>query len=142
MREDGRTVEVLRRRFRNGEPASPLRHSARAALLRSACDDPDAEWIDDVLIVISELVQNVSQHTRGDGELVVTVAPGTVVVEVGDTSTSIPRARRPDANHAGGRGLLLIEAISQEWGVRSCRNGKTVWAELCAITTSTSSSMT
>ncbi|MDG4795528.1 ATP-binding protein [Micromonospora sp. WMMD1082] len=142
MREDSRTVEVLRRRFRNGDPASPLRHSARAALLPSACDDPDAEWIDDVLIVISELVQNVSQHTRGDGELVVTVAPGTVLVEVGDTSTTTPQARRPDSDHAGGRGLVLIEAISQKWGVRSCRNGKAVWAKLCAITTLASSSRT
>lgn len=126
-------MEVLRRRFRHGDPALPLRHSARAALRGPEGDQRDEEWIGDVLVVISELVQNVNQHTCGAGELVVAVTPGSVRVEVGDTSTTVPRAGSPDARLAGGRGLLLIEAVSREWGVRTCVDGKTVWVELVSV---------
>ena len=133
MRPDSGTVELLRRQFRHGEPALPLRHSARDALQLSVGDKPDADWIDDVLIVISELVQNVSQHTRSHGELVLSIEAGTLLVEVGDTSTTVPHTRGPDPLRAGGRGLWLIEAISQQWGVRTCRDGKVVWARLPVI---------
>ena len=134
MQEHSSTVELLRHQFRHGEPALPLRHSARSALQRSADGKPDAGWIDDVLIVISELVQNVSQHTHSDGELIITIQPGTVLVEVGDSSTIVPRTQRPNPLQAGGRGLRLVDAISQQWGVRTCPEGKVVWAQLPAST--------
>jgi anti-sigma regulatory factor (Ser/Thr protein kinase) len=124
-------MEVIRRRFRNGDPAQPLRHSARHALRQSACNGADADWIDDVVLVISELVQNVSQHTHGPGELVVSVEPGMVLVEVGDSDTTTPDTRRADGD--GGRGLLLIEAVSRKWGVRTCPSGKVVWAQVPAV---------
>ncbi|MBM2620882.1 ATP-binding protein [Actinoplanes sp. LDG1-06] len=130
MGEDGGSVEVLRRRFRNGEPAQTLRHAARAVLVDSTAAGPEPEWVDDVLVVISELVQNVTQHTRSPGELVVSVASGMITIEVGDADSTVPRARRPHLSQAGGRGLLLIDAISHHWGVRSCPGGKSVWARL------------
>jgi hypothetical protein len=68
-------VELLRHQFRHGEPALPLRHSARNALQLTAGEDSDAEWTDDVLIVISELVQDVNKHTRSAGELIVSIRP-------------------------------------------------------------------
>ena len=39
------------------------------------------------------------------------------------------RPVRPPEDHArpSGRGLLLVEELSQEWGVRYGENGKTVW---------------
>ncbi|GAA2576838.1 hypothetical protein GCM10010435_61230 [Winogradskya consettensis] len=130
MREGGNTVELLRHQFRHGAPALPLRHSARSALQPAAGQEPDAEWIDDVMIVISELVQNVSQHTRSHGELIVSIQPGTVLVEVGDSSTTVPLTPHPGPLRAGGRGLRLVDAISQQWGVRTCPEGKVVWARL------------
>ncbi len=125
-------MELLRRPFRNGDPAMPIRHSARTTLQESTAA-AEAEWLDDVLIVISELVQNVSQHTTGEGELIISVATGIVLVEVGDTSITVPHTRHPEAHRAGGRGLLLIEAMSRRWGVRTCPAGKVVWVELAAV---------
>ncbi|GIM88368.1 ATP-binding protein [Paractinoplanes toevensis] len=133
MGEVGGAREVVRRRFRNGDPAQPLRHTARDALRDSARAAADTEWIDDTLLVISELVQNVSKHTHSDGELVVSLDDGTVLVEVGDGSTTAPRLEPPDANRLGGRGLHLIEAVAAQWGVRMCRDGKVVWARLSAV---------
>ncbi len=83
-----------------------------------------------MLIVLSELVQNVSQHTGGHGELVVTLDGATVLVEVGDTSTTVPHVCRTDPYQAGGRGLQVIDAICRQWGVRTCPTGKVVWARL------------
>ena len=126
-------MQLIRRLFRHGEPALPLRHDTRDALRNANADDPDAEWIDDALIVISELVQNVTQHTDSHGELTVTLRSDTVLIEVGDTSTVTPQPRNPGPDRIGGRGLLLIAAVSQQWGVRSCPNGKIVWVELRAV---------
>lgn len=109
-----------------------MRHAARDVLQRSAGADHDTAWIDDALIVISELVQNVTQHTRSHGELIVSIDVTAVLVEVGDTSTTVPRPCSPDPLQAGGRGLRLIEAICQHWGVRTCPEGKVVWARLPA----------
>lgn len=126
-------MEIVRRQFRNGDPALPLRHGARNALQESTGQHGGADWIDDVLIVISELVQNVTQHTRSPGELVVSVEPGMVLVEVGDEDPTAPISPPADALGAGGRGLLLIAAVSRQWGVRTCPRGKVVWARLPAI---------
>ncbi|MFI5494182.1 ATP-binding protein [Actinoplanes sp. NPDC051859] len=132
MRKDDDAVEVLRCPFRNRDPALPLRHATRDALQREFPAEHNADWIDDVLITISELVQNVSQHTGGPGELIVTLAPGAVLIEVADSSTAIPQTRQPAPDRSGGRGLLLIEAASQQWGVRTGETGKVVWARMPA----------
>jgi anti-sigma regulatory factor (Ser/Thr protein kinase) len=122
-------VQVLRAQFRNGEPASPLRHATRDALVRDlpGCDD---DVVEDALVVISELVQNVSQHTSSDGELVVSVAGGDVLIEVHDDDPQLPRPRQPDEHRIGGRGLLLVGRMAETWGVRTRGTGKTVWALL------------
>jgi anti-sigma regulatory factor (Ser/Thr protein kinase) len=93
---------------------------------RSALDRPD---LDDVLLVVSELVQNVSQHTRGDGELVLTTGDG-VLIEVRDDDPAQPSLQSPDLQRLGGRGLLLVAAVADEWGTRPAGTGKIVWARL------------
>jgi anti-sigma regulatory factor (Ser/Thr protein kinase) len=134
-------VEILRRRFRNGAPAAPLRRAARSALdrsalVRSALDRSgldrsglDRRGLGDVLLVLSELVQNVSQHTRGDGELVLSIGGG-VLIEVRDGDPAPPHLQTPDIQRLGGRGLLLVAAMADEWGARPAGGGKIVWARL------------
>ncbi|WP_306205928.1 ATP-binding protein [Actinoplanes sp. RD1] len=124
-------TEVLRRQFLQGATASPLRREARGILLRWAGDDRDSTWLDDVLIVISELVHNVVRHTAaGAGELIISVKPGSVLVQVGDCSTRAPVLPAVDPARPGGRGLQLIQSLARQWGVRTCRAGKSVWAVL------------
>lgn len=53
-------------------------------------------------------------------------------VEVSDTHPAQPARAAPGEGDSGGRGLLLVDALTVAWGVRSRRSpGKTVWAE-CA----------
>ncbi|MCO8277632.1 ATP-binding protein [Actinoplanes sp. TRM 88003] len=112
--------------FTHGEPAGPLRRCAHAALApRLTSDD-----LDDAMVVISELVQNVTQHTSGGGELVLITDDSGITIEVRDHSPVLPEVQPPDAHRLGGRGLLLVAGITSAWGVRPGTSGKAVWARL------------
>lgn len=127
-------VELVRQRFGLGDLARPMRHRVRAALRQTAPEQADRPWVDDALIVITELVHNVGQHTDGRGEIIVSCDSEGVLIEVGDTSTVRPAPRRADPSHPGGRGLLLIEALACRWGVRTCTSGKVIWARIATTT--------
>lgn len=121
----------MRWAFAHGEPAGPMRHHAQAAL---------APWLtfddlDDAMVVISELVQNVTQHTAGDGELVVVRGPGVITIEVRDHSRVLPKVQPPDPQRLGGRGLLLVAGVTRAWGAVPTSHGKVVWARLATSDT-------
>ena len=118
--------------FGNGDPAAPLRQRARTALI-ALQGVRDETWLDDVLVAISELVQNVSQHTRGGGKLRVTLETDAVLIEVADGDPTAPAVQRPCADRPGGRGLLLIDLMAVNWGVVRRPAGKVVWARLPAL---------
>ena len=52
------------------------------------------------------------------------------MVEVFDTGHRLPAMGDAALDSTGGRGLHMIETVSDEWGVREDLNGKTVWARL------------
>jgi anti-sigma regulatory factor (Ser/Thr protein kinase) len=119
-------VEILRVAFGHDEPAAPVRRRVRAVL----GDVPSADAVDDVLVVISELLENVTRHTLGGGELRLVRRDGVIVVEVHDDDTARPRLLPPDDRRIGGRGLLVVAGMARRWGVRPEDGGKTVWAEI------------
>jgi anti-sigma regulatory factor (Ser/Thr protein kinase) len=110
----------------------PFRRAQDTARLRGRTAELLAglsrEIVGDILLVITELVDNVVQHTDGGGELRVRCADGTVHVEVHDHSRDFPQLQRPDLLRPGGRGLLLIAALANTWGSRPTTTGKVVWA--------------
>jgi hypothetical protein len=55
-----------------------------------------------------------------------------VLVEVWDSVPHAPAARRAAPDEEGGRGLALVEALSDRWDWRTVVGwpGKVVWAEL------------
>lgn len=90
---------------------------------------------DDAALVVSELVGNALRHARplADGTLRVRwrVQEQLLTVEVtdgGSESRPAPRAAVADAAATSGRGLGIIDVISQSWGVREEPFGTTVWA--------------
>lgn len=81
------------------------------------------------MFVVSELVTNAVGNARSQ----VTVAwrlGDCLIVEVHDEDSRPPVMQRPDWEALGGRGLWLVDAISQSWGTRPSRLGKIVWARL------------
>jgi anti-sigma regulatory factor (Ser/Thr protein kinase) len=87
---------------------------------------------DDVLLVISELITNSVLHAQAAPELVLrrlADSPG-LVIEVRDPSPVLPVEREPDLAVRGGRGIRLVSAIADKWGVEvRGAAGKTIWAE-------------
>ena len=86
-------------------------------------------------IVVTEMVNNVVAHAKSAMTVLLGHIGDTISVAVRDNSTVIPRFAGPVAPTAyGGRGLLLIDAVSDSWGSLALRDGKVVWSLLSAAT--------
>ncbi|WP_093799944.1 ATP-binding protein [Streptomyces sp. Wb2n-11] len=92
---------------------------------------------DAVAHVVAELAANAVTHGHVPGRdfevRLLLLAGGRVRIEVADTrGERWPRAR-PAGNAGdgeGGRGLLVVEALTDAWGVTERNVGKVVWADL------------
>ncbi|MEV4335186.1 ATP-binding protein [Streptomyces sp. NPDC049597] len=93
------------------------------------------EWgarADDITLCVSELATNALVHgvPPGRGYLLRMwlYEQGTVLrVEVHDSGDGKPCVREPDGE--SGRGLLLVAALADGWGVVPREPGKVVWCE-------------
>uniref|UniRef100_UPI004040218B ATP-binding protein n=1 Tax=Streptomyces sp. SS7 TaxID=3108485 RepID=UPI004040218B len=113
---------------------------ASAALAREDCRTFLGQWADsaacksvseDLTLITSELVTNAVEHARGPVGYVIQRYGDTFRVEVRDRgSEEIPSVQSVGDSAEGGRGLLLVEAMSHKWGVRTEVLGVTVWAEV------------
>ena len=87
--------------------------------------------LDDVLLMTSELVSNAVRHVSEDleGTLQVTLSEddSAFSVKVGDPGPGFERDGRDDLMALGGRGLMIVEALSSRWGVASSDDGTDVW---------------
>ncbi|MEU5771551.1 SpoIIE family protein phosphatase [Streptomyces asoensis] len=89
------------------------------------------EAADAVLLVVSELVTNALVHTQGPVRLDLILRGDRVRVCVSDSSPRAPA--KPvivDWESTGGRGLLLVEAMSDSFGSVPVAGGKQVWSEI------------
>ncbi|MFJ2034028.1 ATP-binding protein [Streptosporangium sp. NPDC087985] len=97
-----------------------------------------APLVDDTAVVVSELVTNAVRHgAHGGGGLrpaqdirvVLCHTESSVLCVVTDPSDQGPRLREPDHEAESGRGLQLVQGISQRWGWAPLESrGKAVWA--------------
>ncbi|WP_256725393.1 ATP-binding protein [Streptomyces sp. IMTB 2501] len=91
--------------------------------------------LDDAVLVTSELVTNALVHTAGDRiacRLHDTADRIRIEIEDRQGGPALPTARRPGPDDQHGRGLLLVDALSLDWGVTPIpgRPARVVWAEL------------
>ncbi|MFE2040156.1 ATP-binding protein [Streptomyces sp. NPDC059477] len=90
----------------------------------------------DVQLCLSELLANVIRHV-GEGTPVTVrltrAADGRTRLEVTDSGPpAVLVARDPGRYEETGRGLMLLDAIAERWGMVGETDGKTVWCELAA----------
>lgn len=86
--------------------------------------------LQDILLLTSELAINAAEHARSPMEVTVRYWPDELVrVEVHDEGEGRPEARWPEEFEETGRGLALVELLSESWGVIEGNPGKTVWFE-------------
>ncbi|MFD9701211.1 ATP-binding protein [Lentzea sp. NPDC059081] len=89
----------------------------------------------DVLLVVSELASNVFDHARFPARLRLrkSAEPCLVSIVAEDSSPALPRLRPPTLDSVRNRGLVIVEGLSERWGVVRHLTGKSVWAVMpCA----------
>ncbi|KOV83247.1 ATP-binding protein [Nocardia sp. NRRL S-836] len=84
----------------------------------------------DVQLVVTELVSNVYDHGRFPARLslVGSGRPDGVKVVVEDASSAPPTLAPSSPHSVRGRGLVLVDQLSERWGVTPREPGKAVWA--------------
>lgn len=101
---------------------------AQAGVMRAVAED--------AVLIASELLSNALRHARplpdgnvriawqvrGDGDVEVSVSDGGASTE--------PRLSQTPLSSLGGRGLSIVDRLSDRWGVRHEDDGTIVWAVL------------
>ena len=114
------------------EPVPGAVPEARALLRRLVADGPFADRLHDGEVALSELVTNAVLHGREPIDLCVRSTATVLRVEVSDANPVSPSFSWLDPTAVTGRGLLLISAMSDRWGVEPLPQGKVVWFEVDA----------
>jgi anti-sigma regulatory factor (Ser/Thr protein kinase) len=85
---------------------------------------------DTAALLTSEVVTNAVVH--GDGTVLVRArtGDGRLRVEVQDDGDGAPVLQDAARDAEGGRGLALVAALADAWGVEEVTGGKFVWFEL------------
>lgn len=116
------------------EPLPPLVAVRRWAA--TALADVDDDHLQAVLVVCTELVTNAYEHAQTACVLRIQHSrkPCRVRVEVEDASPEPPVLGRSRFGDSRGRGLIIVDRLSEAWGVQPQDGGKTVWALIpCAV---------
>jgi anti-sigma regulatory factor (Ser/Thr protein kinase) len=86
---------------------------------------------DDVEVLVSELATNAVVHTQAAFKVGVSVDERLVRLWVSDRSQILPtRSTRAVSPQGSGRGLELVDAMADHWGIEMTPEGKVVWVEL------------
>lgn len=112
------------------------RRSVRLA--REFTREAMADWAaatrtDDVVLCVSELATNALLHGappgRGFRLQLALDTTGVLRIEVHDSGPGEIREPEPSPEGESGRGLLLVAALADKWGVGERDPGKIVWCE-------------
>ncbi|WP_367324892.1 SpoIIE family protein phosphatase [Streptomyces sp. HUAS ZL42] len=130
MRYDGMKTRPIRAGWAVWRLPDAVMHARRftARTLRRWKVD---EVADTALLVVSELVTNALVHTQGPVSVDLMLRGDRIRVCVSDASPRAPaKPVITDWEATGGRGLLLVEAMSESFGSVPVAGGKQVWSEI------------
>jgi|SRR5271165_1742780 len=87
----------------------------------------------ELALIATELTTNAVRYGRGPIDVVVRRTADTIRIEVTDRGEGVVEMPppRPELD-VRGRGLLLVQALAEAWGVARAPGTKTVWA-VCRI---------
>ncbi|MFI9009159.1 ATP-binding protein [Actinosynnema sp. NPDC053489] len=92
--------------------------------------DLGEDEITDAKLVVSELVTNAYEHGEHPLSLRLRRVRDLVRVEVTDLSPQVPVVGGSSVRVTRGRGMVLVDRLSRQWGAVRHAVGKTVWAVL------------
>lgn len=114
---------------REFEPDPNSARHARQFVLESGWSDNEETNLR-LATIVSEIVTNAILHARTPFRVRVSRNGAAIRVDVSDASTEMPMRRPYDLSEVTGRGLHIVDRLSDRWGVSKLPQGKTVWFEL------------
>ncbi|WP_323132101.1 ATP-binding protein [Kineococcus indalonis] len=106
---------------------------ARRFLRAAICREHAASVLEGAELLVSELVTNGVRHAAPPITLRVACDGSRgLQVSVSDGEPAGPAPREAHDEAESGRGMSLVDYISDDWGVQPHQDGKTVWFTLSA----------
>lgn len=104
--------------------------------------DLPASFVEDVVLMVSELATNSITHAQSAFTLRLESDAASLRLEISDDGLDLPRKRTPRADEPFGRGLHIVDTLSESWGVElGAEGGKMIWIVLpLPVTTSEAAS--
>ena len=97
-------------------------------LVAEAVSDLPGTIRDAAVLMVSELTTNALVHAPSGFEMTIVRTDASVTVSVTDRGDGTPVVRSPTTAEPHGRGLQIVEVLSDEWGTTAVPpTGKTVW---------------
>ncbi len=114
-------------------PSDPESVPAARRFATEALKGVSADTLDAVELMVSELATNCVRHASVAFDLTVAQERGTIRVEATDRAGGTPTMRSPGPEDPTGRGLQIVNMLSESWGVdHASGQGKTVWLTISA----------
>jgi anti-sigma regulatory factor (Ser/Thr protein kinase) len=112
--------------------ALPESASRARRLVADAIGDEreDDELREVAVLLVSELVANAVLHAGTPCVVLVDVNDRRVRVEVRDEDPRLPAMKDYGLDAVTGRGLRIVDSLSDRWGADGDERGKTVWFEI------------
>ncbi len=116
-------------------PAIPQSvHAARRFATDTLSTSP-ASTVEAVELMVSELATNCIRHERTSFHITILGSTQEIRIEVTDSGSGTPTMRSPGPDEPSGRGLQIVDMLSDSWGVEPENpSGKTVWFTMPAAT--------
>jgi anti-sigma regulatory factor (Ser/Thr protein kinase) len=114
---------------RNPSSVAAARRFIQARAGSWSFPEPASEQL---VLIGSELVTNAVLHARTELTLTLELHGDRVRISVKDRSQAPATLRHYRADALTGRGLGVVAALSDSWGISAAADGKVVWAELAA----------
>lgn len=88
--------------------------------------------VDDAVLIVSELVTNAVLHVREEAALglELQLSDTNLRISLSDGSAVRPLAREAARHDENGRGMAIVTALSERWGVEDHHGGKRIWFEV------------
>jgi anti-sigma regulatory factor (Ser/Thr protein kinase) len=112
-------------------PAIPQSVHAARRFATEALTGNSASDLEAIELMVSELATNCIRHERASFHITILRQGAEIRIEVTDSGAGTPAMRSPGPDEPSGRGLQIVDMLSERWGVEPEEpSGKTVWFEL------------
>jgi anti-sigma regulatory factor (Ser/Thr protein kinase) len=91
---------------------------------------PSSDVAERVALLVSELAANAILHARSQFSVRMLVEPSRVRIEVTDQGPGVPVRRNYGKDAITGRGLTIVESMSDRWGSDQLEESTIVWCEV------------